>query len=81
MDWHMPDVDGLQATRLIRDHDVRAKNGMSIPIIALTASVMAGDRETCLASGMNDYLGKPFSYDALVEVLRRWLPQFSIGTK
>jgi signal transduction histidine kinase/ActR/RegA family two-component response regulator len=74
MDWHMPEMDGLQAARLIRSQGVCAKNQTPLPIIALTASVMAGDRQTCLDAGMNDYLGKPFSYDALADVLRRWLP-------
>jgi signal transduction histidine kinase/ActR/RegA family two-component response regulator len=75
MDWHMPEMDGLAATRLLRAQGVHARNARPIPIIALTASVMAGDRETCLDAGMNDYLGKPFSYDALAQMLRRWLPQ------
>ena len=44
-------------------------------LLALVYDLMAGDREACLAAGMNDYLGKPFSYDAVAEVLRRWLPK------
>lgn len=82
MDWHMPGLDGLQTTRLIRERELResrtAREGtrvVRIPIIALTANVMAGDRERCLAAGMDDYLGKPFTMEQLLLVLNRWIPQ------
>jgi signal transduction histidine kinase/ActR/RegA family two-component response regulator len=69
MDLQMPEMDGLEATRAIRLHE--ASMGTQIPIVALTAHAMAGDRERCLESGMNEYLTKPFRRDQLTEVLRR----------
>jgi CheY-like chemotaxis protein len=75
MDWHMPELDGLTATRLIRAQGLRARTtNRNVPILALTASAMPGDKETCLAAGVDDYLPKPYTYSELVDVLRRWLP-------
>jgi len=70
MDMQMPVMDGLAATRAIRQNS-RFKN---LPIIAMTANVMAGDREKCLEAGMNDHLAKPIEPDKLFEVLLRWIP-------
>jgi len=75
MDCQMPDVDGYEATRQIRAWESR--QGASalrsrMPIVALTAHAMPGDREKCQASGMDDYLSKPFSGQDLLEVLQRW---------
>jgi len=73
----MPEMDGYAATRTIRELEqrgaVRSQSGRRLPIIALTAHAVAGDREQCLAAGMDDYLGKPFSLDQLQAVLSRWL--------
>ena len=69
MDWHMPHMDGLETTRLIRSAEV---DGNRIPIVATTASVMAGDRETCLDAGMDDYLPKPVSLADLAGMIGRW---------
>jgi two-component system, sensor histidine kinase and response regulator len=72
MDCQMPELDGYQATRVIREasHERR-----SIPIIAMTANAMAGDREKCLAAGMVDYVGKPIVREELEAALLRWLPE------
>jgi len=72
MDWQMPVLDGLGATRAIRAAE--AATGGHIPIIGLTANAMAGDREACLAAGMDDYISKPLRPDTLRAVLERWLP-------
>jgi signal transduction histidine kinase/CheY-like chemotaxis protein/HPt (histidine-containing phosphotransfer) domain-containing protein len=74
MDCLMPVMDGYMATRLWRERESTAGNG-HVPIVAMTANAMAGDRERCLASGMDDYLSKPLDRVALVQMLRRWLPQ------
>jgi signal transduction histidine kinase/CheY-like chemotaxis protein/HPt (histidine-containing phosphotransfer) domain-containing protein len=68
MDCHMPQMDGFEATSAIR------ADGLAIPIVALTADAMSGDREACLAAGMNDYLSKPVVPAALIATLHRWLP-------
>jgi CheY-like chemotaxis protein len=73
MDVQMPEMDGFDATRHIRANPGLAPND-SVPIIAMTANAMQGDRELCLDSGMNDYLTKPIALRGLVEVLQRWLP-------
>jgi len=76
MDCQMPEMDGYEATRLIRkgEHEsASASTGKApIHIIALTASAMEGDREDCLAAGMNDYVSKPLRYAELLAVLERW---------
>jgi CheY-like chemotaxis protein len=74
MDVQMPGTDGLEATRHIRTFKPANPNHQ-IPIIALTAHAMQGDRERCLQAGMDDYLPKPVTPQALAEVLERWLPQ------
>ncbi len=73
MDVQMPGVDGLEATRRIRDPR-SAVLDHAIPIIAMTAHAMQGDRERCLEAGMDDYVSKPISPEALADALDRWLP-------
>ncbi|MFZ4618419.1 MAG: ATP-binding protein, partial [Rectinemataceae bacterium] len=72
MDLHMPGMDGLEATRRIRD-PLSEVLDHSIPIVAMTASAMKGDRERCLDAGMNDYVSKPIRPEALKAVVERWL--------
>jgi CheY-like chemotaxis protein/HPt (histidine-containing phosphotransfer) domain-containing protein len=74
MDVQMPVMDGLEATQRIRDPR-SAVPSHGIPIIAMTAHAMQGDREKCLEAGMDDYLPKPVTPQALVEVLEKWLPK------
>jgi two-component system sensor histidine kinase/response regulator len=74
MDCEMPEMDGFEATAAMRLREV-AGGKARVPIIALTAGAVEGDRDKCLAAGMDDYLSKPFSIDQLEAVLRRWLPQ------
>ena len=73
MDVQMPVMDGLEATRQIRSVLSPIANH-NIPIIAMTAEAMQGDRERCLQAGMNDYVSKPVASQALAERLARWLP-------
>ncbi len=75
MDCHMPEMDGFEATRLIRESEALMPDAVSrsrMPIIALTANALVGDRERCLAVGMDDYLSKPFARDDLRMVLQQW---------
>ncbi len=72
MDVQMPVMDGLEATRLIRDSCSPVRDH-SIPIIALTAHAMQSDRERCFQAGMNDYVSKPISAGALLGALDKWL--------
>lgn len=77
MDCSMPELDGYQATRLIREGEESGAEPLHVPVVALTAHAMEGDRERCRTAGMDDYLGKPFDLEQLRTVLERWLPRES----
>jgi len=70
MDCHMPEMDGFDATRAIRRNE---PDGRHTPVIAMTASALSGDRERCLAAGMDDYISKPIKLHVVAAVLERWL--------
>ena len=78
MDCLMPEMDGYEATRRVRDPESKVLNH-KVPILALTASAMAEDRERCLQSGMDDYLSKPLSHTALVSKVDDWLGREETG--
>jgi CheY-like chemotaxis protein len=71
MDCQMPEIDGYETTAIIREQEGDRRR---IPIVAMTANAMSGDRERCLAVGMDDYISKPIERTRLAEVLRRWVP-------
>ncbi len=68
----MPEVDGFEATKLIRKAE--RLSGEHVPIIAMTANAMEGDRDLCIAAGMDDYLSKPVDMAKLRELIECWLP-------
>ena len=74
MDVQMPEMDGFEATEQIREFE---ESTNPIPVIAMTANAMQGDREACLAAGMDDYIAKPVSKDGLINILSKWLGQDS----
>ena len=73
MDCQMPVMDGYEATRKLRENNLTKKDGSRLPVIALTANAIEGDREKCLNSGMDDYLAKPIERPLLTEILSKWL--------
>ncbi len=77
MDVQMPVMDGFEATRCIRSGETRIQN-QNIPVIAMTAHAMQGDRELCLQQGMNDYVSKPVSPKAVRSVIEKWLPDIPV---
>ena len=72
MDCQMPVLDGYATTEALRRSEAGSER--RVPVIALTANAMKGDRERCRAAGMDDYLAKPYGVDALQAILARWLP-------
>jgi CheY-like chemotaxis protein len=78
MDIQMPKMGGIEATSVIRNLESNSNFDARVPIIALTANTMQGDREKYLASGMDDYLSKPIVMSELSEVLQRWLSHLKL---
>ncbi len=72
MDLSMPEMDGIQAARTIREMEAREKKNRKIPIIAVTANVLKEDKDRCLEAGMNDFLSKPFKPEALKSMLEKF---------
>ena len=73
MDCQMPGKDGPETTRIIRSKELLAMR-LGVPIIALTAHALRGDRDMCLAAGMSDYMSKPYTTGEITGMLRKWLP-------
>ncbi len=78
MDCQMPGMDGFEACERIRDRE-RLVGLPATPLVALTAGANDGDRENCIAAGMDDYLAKPFREDDLYAIVRKWLPDNAIS--
>jgi CheY-like chemotaxis protein len=78
MDCMMPEMDGYEATARIRALTTPMR---AVPIVALTANAMEGDRERCLAAGMDDYVSKPIQREQLKRALDRWAPTRSGGAR
>jgi CheY-like chemotaxis protein len=79
MDCQMPDMDGYVATTAIRARE--AATGVHIPIIAMTANAMQGDRDRCLQAGMDDYVSKLVKSEQLLEMLSKWAPSAAAGVE
>ena len=74
MDCQMPIMDGYEASTKIRSNESDVLNH-NVPIIAMTANAMKGDREKCLASGMNDYIAKPVNLEIIKKTIEPWIKQ------
>ncbi len=75
MDVQMPEMDGLEATRLIRCNRGSAASSCNVPILAMTANIYNEDRQICLQAGMNDFISKPVDRKDLISIIAKWLPR------
>jgi CheY-like chemotaxis protein len=73
MDVQMPEMDGYEATRLIRKFETDQKRSFAIPVIAMTANVFKEDVENCLKAGMNEHVGKPVDFDDVLDKLAKYM--------
>ncbi len=73
MDCQMPQMDGFEAAKALRRRE-QSSASEHVPIVALTANAVQGDKESCLGSGMDDYVSKPYTEETLAMMLDRWLP-------
>ncbi len=80
MDCQMPVMDGFEATRAIREQE-QQRGARHLPVVAMTANAMQGDRERCLAAGMDDYLSKPVKPESLAGALERWIKPLDVETE
>jgi len=81
MDCHMPEMDGFEATKVIRQQEHDRGAGIRVPIVALTGNVVQGIQEQCRDTGMDDYLSKPFSLDELTAKLGKWIEVSTVQGK
>jgi CheY-like chemotaxis protein len=75
MDIQMPEMNGLEATRLIRSMPNSTASSKDVPILAMTASVFSEDRHDCMEAGMNDFVAKPVKPENLLSSIAKWLPE------
>ena len=73
-DCHMPEMDGFDLARAVREAEQAANDGRHLPIVAVTANVSQGETDRCLAAGMDDFLGKPVDLAAMKRVIQKWMP-------
>ncbi|MCG8620069.1 MAG: ATP-binding protein, partial [Desulfobacterales bacterium] len=79
MDCQMPRMDGYETTRIIRAPESRVCSH-TVPVVAMTANAMPGDKERCFEAGMDDYMAKPITPEAVSAVVKKWLPEIVEGT-
>ncbi|MGH2484624.1 MAG: response regulator, partial [Ktedonobacterales bacterium] len=79
MDCQMPEMDGYEATRAIRANE--AGSGKHVPVVAMTANAMQGDRAACIAAGMDDYVTKPVQVEELHAMMERWMPTENVSAE
>jgi CheY-like chemotaxis protein len=74
MDVQMPEMDGFEATRVIRDIEAKRQAVKPVPIVAMTANVFREDVEHCIEAGMTDHVGKPLDFEEIFDMLQKYIP-------